>query len=64
LRHSDHSVREFASIGLIEDMQNSNIVPIHVQDYLASRLSASAKVAWDDVMKFWNKEIPFIPDRG
>jgi hypothetical protein len=65
LLHSpSQKVREFASIGLIEYMQNDSIVPIHVQKYILGKMSASSRCAWDDVTKFWNKEIPFIPDRG
>ena len=63
LQSASHSVREFASVGLIEDMQNSNIVPEEVQAYILSQLNGRCKIAWDDVMKFWNGEIPVIPDR-
>ena len=64
LNNGDHSVREFGSVRLIEDMQNTNIVSESTQRYILGKLTDRCRVAWDDVGKFWNREIPIIPDRG
>jgi hypothetical protein len=63
LKNDSHYVREFATVGLIEDMQNSNLVPDNIQKYIYSNLNPLAKLTWEDVDRFWSGKLPFIPDR-
>ena len=58
----DPATREFATIGILEGIQNvwehSEVSPNEFLPYL---LPASA-AAWRSLDQFWSEDIPFIPD--
>ena len=58
----DHYTREFATIGILEAIQNvwghSDVSP---DEFLPFLLPVSA-AAWHSLNQFWAGEIPFVPD--
>ena len=61
--HSDQEVREFSSVGIIEGIQNiAGCKDIEYGKFI-QLIPPALLPAWKDVIKFWNGEIPVIPDR-
>jgi hypothetical protein len=58
----DHYTREFATIGILEGIQNvwghSDVSP---DEFLPFLLPFSA-TAWHSLNQFWSGQIPFVPD--
>jgi hypothetical protein len=61
--NGDHYTREFATIGILEDIQNvwshTNVSPDEFLPYLQPLSTA----AWHDLNRFWAGEIPIVPER-
>jgi len=56
--HGDHYVREAATIGLLEQLQNGNMWPDpEAADYSLFEpwLRPESKACWRDVIEFWEK---------
>ena len=56
----DEYVREAATIGLLEGIQNYSGVSELDLVYFRSILRPESQRWWDSINKFWQKEIPFV----
>ena len=60
----DHYTREFATIGILESIQNvwghTDVSP----DEFLPFLQPIGAAAWHSLDRFWAGEIPFVPDHG
>jgi hypothetical protein len=58
----DHDVRELATIGVLEDIQNVwGNAGVDPDEFLPFLGPLSTK-AWNDLNRFWSGEIPIVPD--
>jgi hypothetical protein len=59
---SDHAVREFATIGILEGIQNvwahAGVSP----DEFFPFLHPASAAAWNSLTRFWSRELPLVPD--
>lgn len=59
----EHFVRELATIGFLESIQNVWSHSTTSPDAFLSYLGPEGTKSWQDLKRFWSGEIPFIPDR-
>jgi hypothetical protein len=53
--HGDEYVKEAAGVGLLEDLQNTNVVGEHTPDKCVAYLGPHSSRWWRDLERFWNK---------
>lgn len=62
LTEGDHFTREFATIGILEGIQNVSSHTDGSPDEFASFLKPVSAAAWRSLNQFWAGEIPVVPN--
>lgn len=58
IQHKDTSVRSWAVVGILESIQS--LLRDQEEDFFPATLTRETRAWWNGLIKFWNKEIPYV----